>query len=122
VIEINPDEAFLVFEKWHSDGVEILCSSTLFGWGLIFRGRVSAISRDEVSLSSSDGGGTLTLPFGGEDFVFGYAESGEAKLPEGSKDLSGLIVGLPLRLRPSEFVAAVGPPVREKLVFIALPS
>jgi hypothetical protein len=123
MIETTPDEAFLLFEKWWSEKAVVTCFSSFFDWSFTFRGRLSAISRDEVSLVSLDAAVTLTVPLRKEGLRFGYAESEEASLTEGvPKGLPGLVLGLPLRLPPSEFSTQSGPPLREKLVFIQWPG
>jgi len=92
MIETTPDEAFLLFEKWWSEKAVVTCFSSFFDWSFTFRGRLSAISRDEVSLVSLDAAVTLTVPLRKEGLRIGNAESEEASLTEGvPKGLPGLV-------------------------------
>lgn len=126
--EIGPEDAFLIFEKWNSEEATVLCSGSFFGWSLSLRGEIAEVSRREVSFALRDDLGVVTLLLDEKDLVFRYGEPKDAPLPvpEEAKDLSALVVSLPLRVTPSVAQLAVEgklkeSPPREKLIFMELP-
>ncbi len=122
-METSPEEVFLLFDKWRSDEKYVLCMSSLFGWGVTLRGRVGALSKEEVSVTV-DGTSGLFLRLKEPDTGFTYMEPREVpsevkeKLPPSVRERSMLGVSLPLRIFPSAFEGPRTIPRREKLFFI----
>ena len=123
-METNAEEAFLLFEKWRDAERYIFCASSLFGWGITFRGRVGALSRDEVSIAADDKFGGLFLRLQDPDMGFTYVEPREVPLeimgtlPESAREQSCLGVSLPLRVFLSAMEGPLTTPRREKLFFV----
>jgi hypothetical protein len=106
VIESKPEEAFLMFEKWQSEGAELLCTSRLIGWAFVLRGKVLGLSRAEVSVGVKDCW-VIKIEFGTDDLVFGY--SGEGR--------DALVLALPSRFFRSELEGTVREHRWEMLTF-----
>jgi hypothetical protein len=124
--EICPDDAFLIFEKWHSEKAPVYCNGSFFGCAFnLLRGEMTSVSRDEVSMGSPDGQTVITLRLDCEDLIFRYGEPKDSPfpVPKGAEEVSVLIIGLPLRVLPSLIVEGelTGVPLREKLFFMELP-
>jgi hypothetical protein len=124
---IDSDGAFLIFEKWYSEGKTVSCSGTLFGWGMQINGKVLSVSRSEIAFGLSEKA-TIVLRLDTDGLLFLYGEPKDApiEIPEEAKNLSALVVTLPLRLTVETFVAARAGtvedvPRRDALFFIELP-
>lgn len=124
---IEPQEAFLMFEKWHSERTRLLCIGAFYGWNLQSQGRISTLSNQEIQIDFLDTLGRIVLRLDQEDLGFEYAEPKDAKpdvrklVPGYARDLGTLLVALPLRLTLSQFQSSQVP-AREKLFFMEVPE
>ena len=124
---ITPEEAQLVLNKLRSEKSVVACLGSLFGWKLTMRGRISAISKSEVTFTSLDGRAEIALRLNLDDTFFEYREpkdllsSALASVPKAALDASGLIVALPLRVPLSALEEPSRVPFREKLCFVEIP-
>ncbi len=119
--EMKPEDAFLIFEKWHTEGTRVLCAGSFFGCSLTIVGMISEASVDRVVLTVLNSGGTFTLDLLWDDLAFGYMEPKDSsvEVPEYAKSSAAVTVGLPLRISPAELEADVIPK-REKLIFFEM--
>ncbi len=119
--EMKPEEAFLIFEKWHTEGTRVLCAGSFFGCSLTIVGMISEASADRIVLTVLDSSGTFTLDLRCDDLAFGYIEPKDSsvEVPEYAKSSAAVTVDLPFRVSPAEFEADVIPQ-REKLIFFEL--
>ena len=117
MIVTDPEGAFLMFDRWNTGRIELLCQSHMGGWGFVFKGRVTSLTRKDVLVTSDDESTRLTLSFLTDDLVFSFGLD-DNSVPEGA-----LVVRLPLRVRPREFAdPAFVPGRRDILSFLSLTS
>lgn len=123
---ISTEDAFLIFDKWHSEGTLIECLGRFFGWGLALKGKVLAVSREEVSFGEKNES-VITFRLDGDDLTFLYGEAKDAPIDvsEENKESSALLLGLPFRVTVATALAAqrgevTEAPSRETLCFLEL--
>jgi hypothetical protein len=121
MIEMKLKEALDIFLKWRSEDADVLCVGTRFsGWSFSVRGKVTSINNSGVTISSGlseKATGAITVNLATEDMLLYYAETREAKLEQ---DAPVLVIGLPLRVPPSDLNTPITP-AREMLTFVAMP-
>ena len=92
------------------------------------RGRFSAVSETEITFVSVDGRAAIVLRLDLDDLVFEYAQPKDlpppqvASIPEAAREASGMLIGLPLRVSPSDLEGPLRIPFREKLCFVEIPD
>ena len=113
---------------FRSDKAIVFCMGRLNGWTLALRCSVVSATRDEVILISLDRrSGSISLRLDAEDLILRYAEPRDVPMLQGLRPhdmtLASIVVGLPLRMRPSELRARpLEAPPREMLYFMELPK
>ena len=120
---ITREEAFLIFGKLYAEKLLVLCAGALWGWSILSKGRIVALSDSEIRFKSLDGETALILRLDLEDEVFMYGEPWELpgmNAPEEDKDAAAVVVGLPLRFSPTQLAGPLEQPKREKLAFLEL--
>jgi hypothetical protein len=120
------EDAYLIFDKLHSDDAIVFCMGRLWGWTVALRGKVVSATREEVIIVSTDRQcGSLSLQLDMEDLAIRYAEQREIPMLQGDRDpnLVSLMVSLPLRMRPADLrKRLLDAPPRELLFVIELPK
>ena len=107
MVECTAEEAFLLFDGWRSNNVELLCTSRLIGWNLTMGGFVLLASREEVVFGVRDRC-IITLGLLTDGLTFAYAE-------KGARDV--LAVRLPLRFSRQQVEGPFRRPFSENLFF-----
>jgi hypothetical protein len=118
-------EAGLMFSKWNSEELLLLCRLTLLGCDLLAVGRIVEVSSDSVIFRSLNGDVKFSLRLDLDDMAFWYATRRElpesVTISEEDKDLSGVGVAFPLRVTPAQIARPLRVPERDKMVFLEIP-
>src|SRR5438128_7604785 len=78
------EEAFLIFDKLHTDQATVFCTGRLWGWTVALRGKVVSATREEVIIVSDDRrSGSLSLQLDMDDLLIRYSEPREVPILQG---------------------------------------
>jgi len=100
---ITPEEARLVFLKWCDEGAGVYCMGNFSTWSVVLQGRVTSVTEMVVRVDSLDRRGALQLDLEETDGIeycdFEHTpESIRSKVVPEQRDLSALMVAIPLRV------------------------
>jgi hypothetical protein len=115
------EEAYLIFDKLHSENALVFCMGRLWGWTVALRGKVVSATREEIIIVSADRlCGSLSLRLDMEDLSIRYAEQREIPMLQGDRDpnLVSLMVSLPLRIKPAALRQRVLDATPRELLFV----
>ena len=124
---ITPEEAFLVLDKLRSERVTVAFLGALYGWSFSCKGRITALSRREFTLTSLDEMAAFDIELTRPDLEFEYFEPGHMPLPERSTvpdvalRAASLGILLPRRFTPEQ-VLADAVVKRERFFVIEIPE
>jgi hypothetical protein len=104
MIEATPQEAALLFDKWRSEGTEVLCTSRLIGWSFVAGGFVLDLSTERAVIGLKDRW-AVTIPFGTDGVFWGYSDD----------EMGALAIALPRRFFVAELSAPFPDTTREVL-------
>jgi hypothetical protein len=113
---IKPEDAWLLFDKWHTEGTPLLCVGFRFDVSFVLQGTIVLLSRRELTVTSLGKDASITLGLE-QDLEFEYREPKDVPIPAPVNTVSTLAVNLPLRVTlPLPLVV----PKRETIFFLEL--
>jgi hypothetical protein len=113
---IKPEEAWLLFDKWHTEASPLLCIGLRFDVSFVLQGTIVLLSRQELTVTGLEKGASITLGLE-QDLEFEYREPKDVPVPAPNNTVATLAVHLPLRVTlPLPLVV----PKRETIFFLEL--